>query len=444
LITQRLLMVGLNHATAPLEVRERLAFTAEQRASALAALRQQFDGCEAVLINTCNRVELYAARSVHARPREEDMSEFLAAQRNVPADQLRPHLYHKAERDAVEHLFSVVSSIDSMVIGETQILGQVRDAYDAARAAGAAAAAMNPLFQRALAVGKQVMHDTAIGEGRVSVGSVAVDCAGHIFERYEDKTVLCIGAGKMATLVLQSFSALKPRRMLICNRNNAKAQALAERFNGVAAPFEKLDEHLVAADVVVTSASATEPIITRARFEPLLRARRYRPVFVIDIALPRNVEPAVSKLENVYLYNIDDLQKVVAATRTRRSEAIEHARTIIRAHVDDYLSWNRQRALGPMIDRLYTRHHELAREEVERAIHKMPNVSEADRAALEDLARRIVNKMLHDPISRLKDAEAEHGTAGPYLHALEKLFRLEEPQPPGEMEPRPDEPRSED
>jgi glutamyl-tRNA reductase len=432
---QRLLLLGLNHATAPLELREKLAFTAEERAAALDALRHQFEGVEAVLINTCNRVELYAARAVHGRPREQDMIDFLAAQRNVTPEDLKSHIYHKAERDAVEHLFSVASSIDSMVVGETQIIAQVRDAYDQARAAGAVGGALNPLFQRALAVGKQVMHETTITEGRVSVGSAAVECAGHIFERYDDKTVLCIGAGKMAALVLQSFSALKPKRMLLCNRTEEKAESLAARFNASAVPFEKLDEQLIAADVVVTSASATEAIITRQRFEPLLKARRYRPIFLIDIALPRNVAPDVAMLENVYLYNIDDLQKVIAATHSKRSAAIDHARSIIRAHVDDYLSWNRARALGPIIDRLYKRHHELAREEVERIASKLPG---ADRATLDDLARRIVNKLLHDPISRLKDAESEHGTVtGPYLHAMEKLFRLEDSSPQDETDEQP-------
>src|SRR5688572_11401184 len=288
---QRLLLLGLNHTTAPLEVRERLAFSPEQRIEALSALRQQFEGVEAVMLSTCNRVELYAARAIHGHPREAEMIDFLAAQRHVPADQLRPHLYQKSEREAVEHLFAVASSVDSMVIGETQILGQLRDAYDESRAAGAVGAALNPLFQRALAVGKQVMTQTAIGEGRVSVGSVAVDCAGHIFEHYADKTVLCIGAGKMATLVLQNFSALKPRRMLVANRTADKAAALAQRFGATPVGFDQLDEHLVTADVVVTSATVDEPIITRARFEPLRKARRYRPIFLIDIALPRNVDP---------------------------------------------------------------------------------------------------------------------------------------------------------
>src|SRR5687768_9639143 len=359
---QRLLLLGLNHSTAPLDVRERLAFSAAQRLEALAALRDRFPGCEAVLINTCNRVELYAARAVHGHPRHDEMIAFLAELRSVPAAEITPHVYQKSEKDVIRHLFAVASSLDSMVIGETQILGQVREAYDAARELGAAGAALNPLFQKALAVGKQVMSETKITEGRLSVGSVAVDCAGRIFDHYHDKTVLCVGAGKMATLVLQSFHALKPGRLLVCNRDHAKAQALAARFGGVAAPFERLADHLVAADVVVTSTGAQHPIVTRRAFEPLRRARRYRPIFFIDIALPRDVEAAVGEIENVYLYNLDDLQQVVAATHSQRGGSVEHARQIVNEQVDRYVSWTRVRALGPMIDKLYQRHHELARE----------------------------------------------------------------------------------
>jgi glutamyl-tRNA reductase len=422
-LMQRLILLGLNHMTAPLEVREKLAFAPEQRTAILASLRQRFGDCEAVLLCTCNRVELYAARAVHGNPRHEQMREMLAELGSVPAEMLRAHVYEKSEREVIEHLFSVASSLDSMVVGETQILGQVREAYDAARTFGSAGAALNPLFQRAVAVGKLVMSETKIAEGRLSVGSIAVDCASRIFDHYSDKTVLCIGAGKMATLVLQSFAALKPGRLLITNRDPAKAEALAKRFGGQAMPFEQLDDLLVAADVVVSSTGSTQPIIARQRFEPLLKLRRYRPAFLIDIALPRDVEPAVGELENVYLYNLDDLQQVVSETRSKRSEAMEHATRLVNEEVEKYLNWNRAREMGPMIDQLYQRHHALAREEVERALAGLPNATEADRQRLEELARRIVNKMLHDPVSMLRENEG-HGQGVGYLHALEKLFRL--------------------
>ena len=428
---QRLLLLGLNHSTAPLEVRERLAFSAPQRRQALAALREKFPGAEAVLMNTCNRVELYAARAVHGHPRHDEMIAFLAEMRNIDAADIAAHLYQKSEREVISHLFAVASSLDSMVIGETQILGQVRDAYDAAREAGAAGAALNPLFQKALAVGKQVMSETKITEGRLSVGSVAVDCAGRIFERYHDKTVLCIGAGKMAALVLKAFHALKPGNLLVCNRDPAKADALAKRFGGVAVPFENLADYLIAADVVVTSTGSPHTIITRQKFEPLRKARRYRPIFFIDIALPRDVEAAVGEIDNCYLYNLDDLQQVVAATHSHRGESIQHARKIVEEHVDRYISWTRVRELGPTIDKLYQRHHELAREEVERIANKLPEISAVERQHLEELARRIVNKLLHEPVKTLRASDSPHALGQTYLHAMEKLFQLDQPASDG-------------
>jgi glutamyl-tRNA reductase len=229
----------------------------------------------------------------------------------------------------------------------------------------------------------------------------------------------------MAALVLQAFRELRPKRLLVCNRDPAKAQRLAEKFGGTAVPYERLDDHLVAADVVVTSTGSQHPIISRARFEPLRKARRYRPIFLIDIALPRDVEAAVGELDNVYLYNIDDLQQVVAATRYERSQAVEDARRLIAQQVDKYIASHRARELGPIIDRLYRRHHELAQEEVQRTLNKLPNAGEAERQHLEQLAHRIVNKLLHDPIKRLREGDSPHGSGASYLHAMEKLFSLE-------------------
>ena len=274
----------------------------------------------------------------------------------------------------------------------------------------------------------------------MSVASVAVDYAGRIFDHFTDKTVLSIGAGKMAALVLQSFAALRPKRLLVCNRDPAKAVALAARFGGEAVPYEKLDEHLVAADVVVSSTGAPHPIITRQRFDGLRRLRRYRPIFIIDIALPRDVEPAVGELENVYLYNLDDLQQVVADTRSERGGATEAARAIVAKHVEQFVMWDRAREMGPIIERLSQRYHQLGREELERTLNKLGDVSAAERAHLEELTRRIVNKLLHDPIRTLRGADGPHGSAA-YLHAMEKLFQLDEsvdrdePAPPAPKSP---------
>ena len=265
----------------------------------------------------------------------------------------------------VEHLFSVASSLDSMVLGETQILGQVREAYDVSREAQAAGPLLHPLFQRAVAVGKQVMHETAIGEGRLSVASVAVDYAKQIFEHFDDKTVLCIGAGEDGRAgpaepriaVAAPGAGVQPRP-----RQGRGTRRPVRRGGGAVRPA---DDHLVAADIVVTSTGSTHPVITRARFRRrCCKRRRYRPIFLIDIAVPRDVEAAVGKLDNVYLYNLDDLQQVVLSTRSQRQDAVDAASAIVAPQVEEFVLWHRQRELGPTIDRLYQQYHRLAQEEL--------------------------------------------------------------------------------
>ena len=430
---QRLLLLGLNHTTAPLEVREKLAFSPAARDAAARALRERFPACEAVLLSTCNRVELYVARggTYHSpHPDVGELADFLAATHGLAAGQFRPHLYHHAGRDAARHLFRVASSLDSLVLGENQILGQVRDAYEAAQAIGCTGPVLNPLFQRAVSVGKQVRTDTALAEGRMSVASVAVDYARRIFETFADKTALCVGAGKMAGLVLEHLVALQPGRLLLTNRDPRKAEALAAKVGGQAVPFEKLDDHLAAADIVVTSTGSADPIITRKTFQKVLRKRRYRDVYLIDIAVPRDVEAAVGDLEHVYLKNVDDLQQVVAQTQQQRRTAVDAAAAIVDRHVDEFAVWHRQRELGPTIDRLYKRCHEIARAELDRTLPKLSAAGQADKALLEDLTRRIVNKMLHRPVHALRHADPEHAEV-PYAHAMEKLFDLTAVEPAG-------------
>jgi glutamyl-tRNA reductase len=320
-------------------------------------------------------------------------------------------LYARDDREAMTHLFRVAASLDSMVLGETQILGQVRQSYDAARAAQTIGPILHPLAQRALAVGKEVMSRTGLAEGRLSVASVAVDHARRIFETFANKSVLNIGGGKMATLVLQHFAALRPARLMICNRDAIKASQLAAKFAGEAVAFERLFDHLASADVVISSTGSTEPIISRATIEAVLKHRRYNPMFLIDIAVPRDVEASVGELDHVYLYNVDDLQQAVSATQAQRTVAIELARAIVSRHVDDFLSWQRQRAMGPSIELMYRRSHEIAQAELARTLSRLPPLRPIEREQLEELTRRIVNKVLHDPIRAMQDAQAREAAS---------------------------------
>jgi glutamyl-tRNA reductase len=421
----QLALLGLNHTTAPLQVREKLAFDGPQRADALAQLRSRFGQCEAVLLCTCNRVELYIAADSVAAPSFDQLASFLAEARGLGEQEFSSHLYQKRDRDAVAHLFSVASSLDSMVLGETQILGQVREAYDAARALGTAGAILNPLFQRALAVGKQVLGETTLAQGRLSIASVAVDYARRIFDTFTDKTVLSIGAGKMAGLLLGNLAKLGPGALLVCNRDPAKAAALAKKFNASAVAYDALAQHLAAADIIVSSTASGSPIITRSLFETAMRRRRYKPVYLIDIAVPRDVAVEVGEMENVYLYNLDDLQQAVAATRDRRGGAVDAANQIVAHQVQKFITAQRTREMGPLIDELFRRSHALAQEELARTLGKLTDLSPVQRRQLEDLARRIVNKLLHDPIQMLRQSQAAHAPMSQYLHAMQKLFKLD-------------------
>lgn len=421
---QRLLMIGMNHATAPLALREKCAFSPPQQEEALLRFRQAFPDAEAVLISTCNRTELYAGRPVHAQPRLESMLEFVADFHAVARGDLKAHIYDKTNRQVADHLFSVAASLDSLVIGETQILGQVRNAYELARRCGMAGPLLHPLFQRAIATAREVMTITRLGEGRRSVASIAVDYARQIFDSFADKTVLSIGAGKMSMLVLQHLSELHVGQLNVCNRDPLKAQTLAERFGGSPCSMDELVDHLTHADIVVTSTASPRPFITRVMFEKVMKQRRWKPVFLIDIALPRDIESAVGDLDNVYLYNIDDLQQVAAATDSVRREAVDKARAIVLQQVEEYISWHRTRELGPLIERLFNRSHALARDEVERAVNKFPDMTPAERQHLDELARRIVNKLLHDPIQSVRQGDAVNGSSI-YVHALAKLFKLD-------------------
>jgi glutamyl-tRNA reductase len=235
----------------------------------------------------------------------------------------------------------------------------------------------------------------------------------------------------MTQLVMKHFANLHPQRQLVSNRDPVKAEKLAAEFNGEVVPFEFLTEHIASADIVITSTGATRPILTRQQFEKILKARRYRPIFIIDIAVPRDVEESVGELDSVYLYNLDDLQKVISGTQSQRSGAIDNAQAIVTKHVDDFILWNRSRQMGPVIDQLYKRYHAMAQEELARTINKLPNITDAEREHLEELSRRIVNKLLHDPIQALRESDSTHTPATAYLHALTKLFHL--PESPEEM-----------
>jgi glutamyl-tRNA reductase len=423
-----LLVLGVNHRTAPIGLRETLAFTPEQTTAALAAIQQHFPDTEAVILSTCNRVELYLAHSTAAPspPTLHSLTHFLADFHHLPPEDLASHLYLHEDRRAVEHLFSVAASLDSMVVGETQILGQVKQAYALAAdhaAIGRGGKVFHALFQRALAAAKDVHERTNLSAGRLSIASVAIDLARSVFDRFDDKTVLCIGAGKMASLLLRHLADLHPQKLLLTNRSLPRAQALAEEFGGEALPIDTLDALMTEADILLTSTNAAEPIITEPRFKSLLKARRYRPALIIDIAVPRDVHPDVAQLANVYLYNVDDLQEVAAGNKTKRDAEIALSRTLLNEHIDEFWKWFALRDVGPLVKSLYEQSHALARTELDATLARHPDLTSEQRAELERLTHRLIGKLLHRPVSQLT-TNPNPDLAPTLAAALKQLFDL--------------------
>lgn len=421
----RLLCVGLNHKTAPLAVRETLAFSPSRVGEAVRAFREAFPSAEVVILSTCNRVEMYLARPVADAPNMAQLAEFLAQFHKLPAGDFLAHLYHYEDRGMIEHLFAVASSLDSMVVGETQILAQVKEAYAAAREAGAVGSTLHVLFQRAIAAAKAVHDQTELAAGHISIASVAVDLARSVFDRFDDKTVLCIGAGKMATLMLRHLAGLKPRQIVVTNRSAERAEAVAKSFGARVAPMELLEQSLTEADIVLTSTGSPHAIITATGFKGLLRARRYRPAVLVDIAVPRDVEAEVGKLNNVYLYNIDDLQQVAQANRGKRGQEIERSRALLGQHVEEFIAWYAARDVGPLVKALYAHSNGIAQGELEAFLAKHPDLTEAQRKDLERLVHRMIGKLLHTPVSTI--TTQSRASARPMLaSALKKLFALPE------------------
>ncbi len=418
-----LLMVGLNHRTAPVRLRESLAFSDQAADAAVLAFKEHFPACEAVIISTCNRVELYVARHGAVQPSVEDMVEFLATNRGVAAAEASGSIYRLEHQAVVEHLFSVASSLDSLVLGETQILSQVKQAYQRAGAVKTVGPVFHVLFQRSFAAAKEVHEQTGLGDGHVSVASIAVELLRGVFDRFDDKTVLLIGAGKMAVLMLRHLVSLHPGRMIVTNRTAEKSADMAGRFRLEAADFSRLDELLTSADIVLTSTGSPEPIITAETIKSLMKARQYRPLVIVDIAVPRDVEAAVARLNNVYLYNIDDLERVSQSNRDERGTKMDLSRVIIDRHTAEFMHWFAARNTGPVVKALYELCRRISDRELETLLAANPDFTEVQREAIRKMAHRLVGKILHVPVTELTTQAPQHRR----IHlagAIQELFHL--------------------
>jgi glutamyl-tRNA reductase len=416
-------LIGLNHRSAPLEVRERFAIS-ESKLPAAVQLFAQHPGIEeGMIVSTCNRVELLA----RSRNGGSDLRAFLASYFKIDPRQFDQHLYEYADKEAIRHLFRVTASLDSMVVGEPQVLGQVKEAYAVARAVGTVNSQLDALVTRAFAVAKKVRTETAVGSSAVSVASVAVDLAKKIFGSLSGKTVMLVGAGKMCELAARHLLAHGAGSIFVYNRTLERAQNLAHKFGGQALPWDQLYESADKADIVITSTGAPVAIFRREHGEKFLARRRNRPMFFIDIAVPRDVDPEVNKLDGIFVYDIDDLQQVVATHVADRGREAQRAEAIISDEVERFLARMQTLDVVPTIVSLQEHLETIRQAEIDRVRGRLGELSPEQELAIEAMSRGIVNKIMHTPITTLKSAaREEQGTT--VIDVVRRLFNLQHQQ----------------
>ena len=407
-------ILGINHKTAPVALREKVAFSEERLLAALQALRQETGVAEAVILSTCNRTELYWAGSASGR----ELSQWLEQHHGNNLD-LASSLYIHEEQRAVEHAFSVASGLDSMVLGEAQILGQLKDAYRIAQQAGSTGPSLNKLFQAAFSAAKRVRSETRIGENAVSIASATVSLARRVYSDLSAHTALIVGAGEMNALVARHFMSAGVKRMVIANRTLEKAQILATEIKAHAVGLEDLDNELAQADIVITCTAATVPLITKSAAESAIRARRRRPIFMVDLAVPRDIDPQVADLEDVYLFSIDDLQQLIDENRQQRAVAAGGARLLIEQEVSRFLAESRAQDAGPAIRALRQQADAIRVQTLEQARRLLAS-GKSTEEVIEYLATTLTNRLLHSPTQALRQA-AELSDSG-LSEAITKLL----------------------
>jgi glutamyl-tRNA reductase len=421
-----ILVVGLSHRTAPVDLRERVDFQGRIE-TALRALAARGSTHEAVVLSTCNRAEVYAASEDVVAARA-DLAAFMSEFHHVDRNDLSQHLYDLSDLDSARHLFRVAAGLDSLVVGEPQILGQVKEAHTLATAAQTVGPVLNRLFHSSFAAGKRVRSETGLAAGAVSVSFAAVALARKIFGDLRGRTVLVIGAGEMGKLTAQHMKSQGVQQVTIVSRTMAHAARTAEAIGGAsAAPWEEMDAVLGASDIVITATGAGTTILTKGHIEAIMRPRRNRPLFIIDIAMPRDVEPAAGEIEQVFLYNIDDLQATVRENLARRASEVLQAENIVSEEVSRFATWLRSRGAIPTVVALRQKFENIRRAELERLDFKLsalpPDARPAARACIDEITRLIVEKLLLAPTEQLKGV-GDHETLTAYSEALTRLFGL--------------------
>ena len=414
----QLALVGLSHKTAPVEVRERMAFSSDALRAALTSLVGRQEVNEALILSTCNRVEVVAESAD-----ERLIREFLCEFHQIPHESVSKHLYSFRNVEAIRHVFRVAASLDSMVIGEPQILGQVKEAYRIAADAGTVGMHLSALMNRAFAVAKKVRSETGISQSAVSVSYAAVELARKIFGDLAGKTVMIIGASKMGELAAKHLKRAGVSSVLVTNRTFERAVELAKVFEGAAVPFEHFADHMVGADIVITSTGATHFIIGKSQAEQIIHRRKNKPMFFIDIAVPRDIDPSVNEIDNAFLYDIDDLQQVIDENLKERLKEASRAEEIITSEVEAFCLKMKGREVVPTIVQLRETLEKLRREEIERNRRHLKDLSPEQQEALDQITKSLVNKILHTPIEQLK--QLAHDPQGPDIADLiRKIFNV--------------------
>ncbi|MFO7812019.1 MAG: glutamyl-tRNA reductase [Pelovirga sp.] len=432
-----IVVVGLSHKTAPVEIREKVAFEADTLADRLARILALPSISEAMIVSTCNRVELYAA-SMRPDQACAELQRFIGECHGLSTDELNAHLYSYTCQEAVHHVFRVTASLDSMVVGEPQILGQIKTAYGHACDNKSAGLVLNRFMHKAFSVAKRVRTETAIASNAVSVSYAAVELARKIFDSLENKTVMLVGAGEMCELAAKHFVRYGVSKVLVTNRTFSRAESLAESFDGVAVNFANFREQLHRVDILLSSTGSPDYVISAADLKAACKMRRYQPMFLIDIAVPRDIDPAAGKIDSVYLYDVDDLQGVVQSNLKEREKEAVKADQIVTQEVGRFHEWLSNLTVRPTIVALRKQLEEVRQKELQRTLSSLGDLDEHERKMLEAMTSAIVNKILHHPTRLLKQLDCDDDKLR-YLDAVQMLFDLSVQPPSDDLPELPEE-----
>ncbi len=420
----QILLLGLNYKTAPVEIREKFTFSDDSTPRALHLLSQTKSILECVILGTCNRTEVYVVCDQLHTGRFYTRN-FLADWFGVDKDAFQNHLYFKENEEAIDHLFRVACGLDSMVMGETQILGQVRDAFLLAQEYKTTGTVFNTLFKQAVTLAKRAHTETAIGQNAVSVSYAAIELGKKIFGSFKGREVLILGAGKMSELTAKHLHANGVAQVVVANRTLERARLLAEKFQGDACTMDQLSAALHTADIVISSTGASEYVITKEQLLPIMKLRKNRPLFMIDIAVPRDLDPAINDMDNVFLYDIDDLEGIVASNLAERSKEAERIEEMIRDEIVAFQSWFQTLGVVPLISALREKAFDIHSDAMKKIENKLPGLTERELHIIRKHTKGIINQLLHDPVVRLKELAVEKG-GNEVLEIFSTIFALEE------------------